>query len=610
MKKLITAILLFSTALTLSFAAPKKGKEKEQSKGIKLDAKKKYAIEGIALGSDNWPQVELSNKGEIIWNQNQGDFQQIGWELRGTDLSKYAGLRFELAAGQKFEEYHVWLENPASTGDWGFNFANDGVSYVMFNGVNKGWGDMKNPDIEEGFLIKLGGNVKQFKKTVIKSIELIKKEDIKDASNLTILGVPFGTTHWQTHVLGNEVIWVNGDKGGDAGWDLSGVDLSEYDRVRVEFESCTTKNFGLRLCDSNHDHWHGFDQRVEPNVIEADLTGEGASWGNENGNFDKSQGLKIIIQTWDRTKEEKMVVKSIQLLKGKKIVNENLMIEDRMFGSCGWWTNVYDGGRIDWDWNDGKEHYPCTGWYVKDIDFSAYTKLRVELDPSTPATNLTIGLYQGDNDATTQFDAVSPTILEANLDGSYFDARWENKGKWDPSKKIDQIWIRYDDLQTSGEKSFVKSITLLDEEVVAPQPENFLLNDNKFGSAKANAKVDSNYVINWKKGNYAMCGWHYDDLKGDILEIKITSTEYPLRLRIRDFGSKNEASWDDDGTHIFRINLKNKKSINEKGGEKAADWQKSSSAFVYEAGGEIVIEPINGVFKDGKQTVVEYIKVE
>ncbi len=231
MKKLISTIILLSMAVTICCAAPKKGKEK--SSNITLDPKKKFAIEGVVLGSDNWPQVELSNKGEIIWNQKQGDFQQIGWELRGTDLSKYAGIRFELAAGQKFEEYHVWLENPASTGDWAFNFANDGVSYVLFNGQNISWGEMKNPDAEEGFLIKLGGNVKQFKKTVIKSIELIKKEDVKDASNLTLLGVPFGSSCWQSHILGNEVIWANGDAGGDAGWNLSGIDLSEYDRVRV-----------------------------------------------------------------------------------------------------------------------------------------------------------------------------------------------------------------------------------------------------------------------------------------------------------------------------------------------------------------------------------------
>lgn len=610
MKKLISSILLFSVALSLSFAAPKKGKEKEQSKGIKLDAKKKFAIEGVELGSDNWPQVTLSNKGEIIWNQKEGDFQQIGWELRGTDLSKYAGLRFELAAGQNFEEHHVWLENPASTGDWGFNFAKDGVCYALFNGQNKGWGDMKNPDISEGFLIKIGGNLKQFKKTVIKSIELIKKEDIPDASNLTLLGVPFGTSVWQSHILGNEVLWSKDDTGGDAGWDLSGIDLSEYDRVRVELESTTWENIGLRLCDSTHNNWHGFNTQVEPNVFDIDLSGQGASWVADNGtDFDKTQGLKIIIQSWDRTKEEKTVVKSVQLLKGERTVNEAIMIGDKRLGTSGWNSKIYESGLIEWIWN-GEDRYPCAGWNVKDIDFSEYTKIRVDFEPEASTLPLRLDLYQEKNDCGVGFDAVSNSFIEVNLDGSYFDDKWENKGKWDPSKKIDQIWIRYCNLSTSGQKSIVKSVTLLKDEVKAPQADELMLKGSKLGSRKDNAIVDENSVINWKKASYAQCGWQFDKLEGEILEVKVSSTDCPLRLRIRDRASQNEASWDDDGSGLFRINLKTKKKINENGKESAPEWQKSSKAFLYEAGGDIVIEPINGVSKDGKQSVVEYIKVE
>ncbi len=610
MKKLITAILLFSTALTLSFAAPKKGKEVEQSYGIKLDPKKKYAIEGVVLGSDNWPQVTLSNKGEIIWNPKQGDFQQIGWELRGTDLSKYAGLRFELAAGQNFEEPHVWLENPASTGDWGFNFAKDGVCYALFNGQNKGWGDMKNPDVTQGFLIKIGGNLKQFKKTVIKSIELIKKEDVRDASNLTILDVPFGTSVWQSHILGNEVIWANGDGGGDAGWDLSGVDLSEYDRVRVELESNTCQNIGLRLCDSNHNNWHGFDLQIEPNVFDIDLSGQGASWVAENGtDFDKSQGLKIIIQPYNRTKEEKTLVKSVELLKGQRKINEAIMIGDKRLGTSGWNSKSYENGLIEWIWN-GEDRYPCAGWNVKDFDFSEYTKIRVDFEPEAAILPLRIEFVQEKNDSGIIFDAVSNSYIEANLDGSYYDGKWENKGKWDPSKKIDQIWIRYCDLSTDGQKSIVKSVTLINEEIKAPQADELMLKGAKLGSRKDNAIVDENSVINWKKGNYAQCGWQFDKLEGDILEVKVSSTDYPLRLRIRDYATQNEASWIDDSSHIFRINLKTKKQINEAGKEYVPEWQKSSKAFAYEGGGEIVVEPANGAFKDGQKTVIEYIKVE
>ena len=74
-------------------------------------------------------------------------------------------------------------------------------------------------------------------KTVIKSIELLRKEDVPDASNLDLLGVQFGSSCYQTRIIGNEITWIKGETGGDAGWNLSGIDLSEYDRVRVELES-------------------------------------------------------------------------------------------------------------------------------------------------------------------------------------------------------------------------------------------------------------------------------------------------------------------------------------------------------------------------------------
>ena len=86
MKKLITAILLCSVCV-LSFAAPKKGK----SNNIKLDPKNKFAIEGVEFGNAQpWYEAELTAKGEILWNQNhEGDYAEAGWDLRGTDLSKY-----------------------------------------------------------------------------------------------------------------------------------------------------------------------------------------------------------------------------------------------------------------------------------------------------------------------------------------------------------------------------------------------------------------------------------------------------------------------------------------------------------------------------------------
>ena len=559
MKKLLSTILLISAVLATVFAAPKKGK----SKNIKLDPKKKFAIEGVELGSLEWTQkyASLNNKGEIIWKYDTGeDWLHYGWDLRGTDMSQYAGLKIEFTSKEK-QDIRFVVRNPAAVGDWTFPTQVGNVMYVMFNGVGKWYGDMENPDPTKGYEMYFLVEAKnKYSKTAIKSIELLSKIDYPDADELKILGVPFGSQIWKARITGNEITWLKGDTGGDAGWNFGGIDLSEYDRVRIEIESNTAAHLGLRICDSEHNNWHGYDMQIEPNVYEVDLSGEGASWlGDNAGPLDKSKGLQIFLQTWDRKKEEKTVVKSIQLLKGKRVINENLMIEGVAFGTCGWASNVYDGGVIDW--GDGKEKYPCTGWNVKGIDFSEYTKIRIVVEEGTSALPLTLSLYQEQNDCGKQFNAVSPTVLEANIDGSECDFEGGNKESWDSSKKIDQIWIRYNNLQKKGEKSIIKSVTLLKAGDEVKQPESLVLNGAKLGSKKMRVWLDENFAINWlnEKNKYYMCGWKLEKLDGDILEIKVTSTDVPLRLRIREYANKNESSWLDDGTHIFRINLKDKK---------------------------------------------------
>ena len=494
MKKLLSTILLISAVLATVFAAPKKGK----SKNIKLDPKKKFAIEGVELGSLEWTQkyASLNNKGEIIWKYDTGeDWLHYGWDLRGTDMSQYAGLKIELTKKEK-QDIRFVVRNPAAVGDWTFPTQVGNVMYVMFNGVGKWYGDMENPDPTKGYEMYFLVEAKnKYSKTAIKSIELLSKIDYPDADELKILGVPFGSQIWKARITGNEITWLKGDTGGDAGWNFGGIDLSEYDRVRIEIESNTAAHLGLRICDSEHNNWHGYDMQIEPNVYEVDLSGEGASWlGDNAGPLDKSKGLQIFLQTWDRKKEEKTVVKSIQLLKGKRVINENLMIEGVAFGTCGWASNVYDGGVIDW--GDGKEKYPCTGWNVKGIDFSEYTKIRIVVEEGTSALPLTLSLYQEQNDCGKQFNAVSPTVLEANIDGSECDFEGGNKESWDSSKKIDQIWIRYNNLQKKGEKSIIKSVTLLKAGDEVKQPESLVLNGAKLGSKKMRVWLDENFAIN------------------------------------------------------------------------------------------------------------------
>ena len=613
MKKLFVTFLFLSVC-ALTFAAPKKGK----SNNIKLDPKKKFAIEGVELGSLEEFQdcASLNDKGGIIWNQDS-DWEMLayGWELRGIDMSEYAGLKFELASSME-QKVRVKVENPACTGTSAVVFETDKTAVLFFNGSNASWhegaawNDMNKPDPAEGYKIYIGIEAKDKAiNTVFKSIELLSKKDYPDADELKILGVPFGSQIWKTRITGNEITWLKGDTGGDAGWNFGGIDLSEYDRVRIEIESNTAAHLGLRICDSEHNNWHGYDNQIEPNVYEVDLSGEGASWLGDNASpFDKSKGLQIFFQTWDRKKEEKTVVKSIQLLKGKRVVNENLMIEGAAFGTRGWDSNVYDGGVIEWK---GDDKYAAAGWNVKGVDFSKYKKIRIELSPESANLPLVLRFVQNNGKCDKQFYPIAPNVLEAKLDGSDYDMTSENE-KWDDSLGIEEINVRLWGAKAlkAGDRTIVKSVTLLKEDNEIPQPESLVLNGAKLGSKKdGNSWIDENFAINWNKANYIECGWKVEKLEGDILEIKVTSTDVPLRLRIREYANKNESSWLDDGTHVFRINLKDKKQES-RGSWKASEWNKDTKAFDFSQGCEIVLEPANGVFKDGKKTVVEYIKVE
>ena len=609
MKKLLSTILLISAVLATVFAAPKKGK----SKNIKLDPKKKFAIEGVELGSLGWTQkyASLNNKGEIIWKYDTGeDWLHYGWDLRGTDMSQYAGLKIEFTSKEK-QDIRFVVRNPAAVDDWTFPTEVGNVMYVMFNGVGKWYGDMENPDPTKGYEMYFLVEAKnKYSKTAIKSIELLSKIDYPDADELKILGVPFGSQIWKARITGNEITWLKGDTGGDAGWNFGGIDLSEYDRVRIEIESNTAAHLGLRICDSEHNNWHGYDMQIEPNVYEVDLSGEGASWlGDNAGPLDKSKGLQIFLQTWDRKKEEKTVVKSIQFLKGKRVINENLMIEGAAFGTCGWDSNVYDGGVIEWK---GKDKYAGAGWNVKGLDFSKYKKIRIELSPESANLPVVLRFAQNNGKCDKQFYPVAPNILEAKLDGSGYDMTPENE-KWDDSLGIEEINVRLWGAKAvkAGDRTIVKSVTLLKEDNEIPQPERLVLNGAKLGSSRERTYVGDDFAINWtlSKNNYTKCGWKLEKLDGDILEIKVTSTDVSLRLRIREYANKNESSWLDDGTHIFRINLKDKKQES-RGSWKASEWDKYTKAFDFSQGCEIVLEPVNGVFKDGKKTVVEYIKVE
>lgn len=55
-----------------------------------------------------------------------------------------------------------------------------------------------------------------------------------------VKGVKLGSTKWQAEVSENIITWKKGFDNGNAGWNFSDIDLSAYERVRVEIESSNT----------------------------------------------------------------------------------------------------------------------------------------------------------------------------------------------------------------------------------------------------------------------------------------------------------------------------------------------------------------------------------
>ena len=497
MKKLLS-IFLISLSMALAFTAPKT----TAPKGTKLSAKNKFAIEGVELGSISWSKGTITNKGEILWTDTK-DWQETGWELRGVDMSQYGALRIELAKGNN-DEVKILLENPASEGNWGYTFDNN-VAFVYFDGSGRNWGDMKNPDSTEGFLIKIGGESLP-SKTVIKSIKLFKKSELPDTSNLEILGRSFGSHAYKARTMGNEITWLKGSNSGDCGWDLSGIDLSDYDRIRIELESNNASSLMLVMRDENNQNYHTYKKPLESNVWEADLTGEGATWAEENSHpFDTSKGLKAFLGVYSEKpfeKDQKTVVKSVQLIKGKR--NENLYVKSRPFGTNVNGAKVSDDGTIEWDYDKNNKR-PWIGWNVKGLDLSDIDRIRVELESSDVPLCICIlqdGCYMG-------IQRISSKLLVAKLDGINKTWTYPEGAKWDPSKPIERIELRAandEAVSKAGLKTKIKSLELIPkahgeipDDFVKIKAGSFLMGSNAdIKTAKPVHKVTISY-------DYYMC---------------------------------------------------------------------------------------------------------
>lgn len=570
---------------------------------------KPYNVNGVKLGSTKW-QAEVSEN-IITWKKGF-DNGNAGWNFSDIDLSAYERVRVEIESSNTTNSLRI------AQGDWsnnhGFEKTGKNVYEAYLSGSNSFDRDLPPLEPSKGLIICFdqwnnGEPRTEDKTTVVKSIKFFKPGEYDESGALSLLGRSLGGIEDNCEIQDNIITWKKGTKEGNAGWNLSGINLSEYASVKITIEKTDVNLGGLYISDRNAQKWKRMIE-VAPNTYELLLTGENSD--STEPPIDTLEGVQLRIQLCNNKplkKNMKTIVKSIELSKDTEEINENLRIEGVEFSSSKRNAFVSDGGVIDWEW-DKKEKYPFCGWNVKGIDLSDYKGIRIELESTDIPVE--IGMIQNEGAVChTFYNEKTPGVYEAMFDGSEYSSIWPEGSSWNTSNGIEEIQIRAQKLSKKGLKTVVKSISLISkDEQEIQQPVQIVLNGAKLGSMKNHAWIGDDFSINWKKNSWNECGWRVEKLDGEVLEIKVSSSDVPLRLRIRTLDYKNGVSYIDDGSHIFKINLKTKKQINQKGDQKAPEWEETTKKVDYSQGAYITLETNGGVYKEGKKTVVEYIKVE
>lgn len=570
---------------------------------------KPYNVRGVKLGSTKW-QAEVSEN-IITWKKGF-DNGNAGWNFSDIDLSAYERVRVEIESSNTSNSLRI------AQGDWsnnhGFEKTGKNVYEAYLSGSNSFDRDLPPLEPSKGLIICFdqwnnGEPRAEDKTTVVKSIKFFKPGEYDESGALSLLGRSLGGIEDDCEIQDNIITWKKGTKEGNAGWNLSGINLSEYASAKITIEKTDVNLGGLYISDRNAQKWKRMIE-VAPNTYELLLTGE--NFDSTEPPIDTSEGVQLRIQLCNNKplkKNMKTIVKSIELSKDTEEINENLRIEGVEFSSSKRNAFVSDGGVIDWEW-DKKEKYPFCGWNVKGIDLSDYKGIRIELESTDIPVE--IGMIQNEGAVChTFYNEKTPGVYEAMFDGSEYSSIWPEGSSWNTSNGIEEIQIRAQKLSKKGLKTVVKSISLISkDEQEIQQPVQLVLNGAKLGSKKNHAWIGDDFSINWKKNSWNECGWRVEKLDGEVLEIKVSSSDVPLRLRIRTLDYKNGVSYIDDGSHIFKINLKTKKQINQKGDQKAPEWEETTKKVDYSQGAYITLETNGGVYKEGKKTVVEYIKVE
>ena len=110
------------------------------------------------------------------------------------------------------------------------------------------------------------------------------------------MGRSLGGIEDNCEIQDNIITWKKGTKEGNAGWNLSGINLSEYASVKITFEKTDVNLGGLYISDRNAQKWKRMIE-VAPNTYELLLTGENSD--STEPPIDTSEGVQLRIQLYN-----------------------------------------------------------------------------------------------------------------------------------------------------------------------------------------------------------------------------------------------------------------------------------------------------------------------
>lgn len=408
-------------------------------------ASDQWSLFGRELGSyDNTKDTTVNKKGEIIWTNSDDEWEEFGWDLCGIDLSAYEGIRVVLQDNSpEIPINSMKISNGFSPGHMIFKEVAKGIYELYFDGRGKEftWGNAGKIEPEWGLTIFFCvPGKKDNLKTRIKSVQLIQKGSSQIDYRISPFNIALGTTNLRSIASGNTIYWSPGYNDARCGWDFSGIDLSAYDRVRIETEE-NDANMDLILCGKELNNWHCYN-RIAPSLYEAPLSGENAIWISDDAHpFNLKQGLMVILQKQDEEIRKEMVqthIKSIRFLRpGEDIYDGGVLgLAGRAMGSLQDYT-ILDDHTITWQ--AGNTDLKC-GWNLIGIDLTRYKGIRIEIERTD--IRFEISMTDPDFQNWKTYPGASHGVVEAYFSGEGASWMWDGEDSYDLERGI-HLFLRY-----------------------------------------------------------------------------------------------------------------------------------------------------------------------